>query len=193
MATVERGASDIYVPWRVVQLAMTEGRAMGGGVGASQRPGRPVIPVHQPTEPPTAWDPEPWQSFAMCRTIGRAVPGSVLGTWAMRIAQVPLDRSLASLAALDQYLGLLSTSLASPDASGGWARRAAVLTGSYVGEVLCLQAGAQWAENQDAPPGPLRYELVTPDGGAAYPVLWALERLRGQGRGIADRVRALLV
>lgn len=193
MATVERGASDTYVPWRVVQLAITEGRAMGASVGASQRPGRPVTPVYPPTEPPTAWDPDPWPGFAMCRTIGRAVPGSVLGTWAARIAQVPLDRSLASLAAIDQYLALLSTSMAAPTASGGWARRAAVLTGSYVGEVLSLQAGAQWAENEDAPPGPLRYELVTPDGGAAYPVLWSLERVRGQGRGIADRVRALLV
>lgn len=192
MATVERSASDRYVPWRVVQLAMTEGRAMGAGAASSQRP-RPVMPVHPPTAPPTAWDPDPWPSFALCRTIGRAVPGSVLGTWAARIAQVPLDRSLASLSAVDQYLALLSTSMAAPDASGGWARRAAVLTGSYVGEVLCLQAGAQWAENPDAPPGPLRYELVTPDGGAAYPVLWALERVRGQGRGIADRVRSLLV
>jgi len=195
MATVERGPSDTYVPWRVVQLAMTEGRAMGAGAVASQRGGRAgsAAPLHTPTEPPTAWDPDPWPNFTLYRTIGRVVPGSVLGTWASRVAQVPLDRSLASLAGIDQYLALLGTSAAAPSASGGWARRAAVLTGSYVGEVLCLQAGARWAENEDAPPGPLRYELVTPDGGAAFPVLWALERLRGQGRSIADRVRSLLL
>lgn len=195
MAVVERGPSDRYVPWRIVQLAMTEGRAMGAGAVASQRGGRGATPteVHAPTEPATAWDPDPWPNFLLFRTIGRVVPGSVLGTWATRIAQVPLDRSLASLAAIDQYLSLLATSAAAPAASGGWARRAAVLTGSYVGEVLCLQGGARWEENEDAPPGPLGFELVTPDGGAAFPVLWALERLRGQGRSIAERVRALLV
>lgn len=195
MATVERGPADVYVPWRVVQLATTEGRPMGGGAAMSQRGGRaaPGIPPHQPTEPPTAWDPDPWPDFDLYRTIGRVVPGSVLGTWATRVAQAPLDRSLASIAAIDQYLTLLATSAAPADASGGWARRAAVLTGSYVAEVLCLHAGARSDENPDAPPGPLRYELVTPDGGAAYPVLWALERARGQGRSIAERVRALLV
>jgi len=195
MATIERATGDAYVPWRVVQLAMTEGRAMGTGALASQRAGRAAAsaPIHTPTEPPTAWDPDPWPNFVLYRTIGRVVPGSVLGTWASRVARVPLDRSLASLTAIDQYLTLLGTSAAPPSASGGWARRAAVLTGSYVGEVLCLHAGATWAENEDAPLGPLRYELVTPDGGAAFPVLWSLERLRGQGRSIADRVRALLV
>jgi hypothetical protein len=39
----------------------------------------------------------------------------------------------------------------------------------------------------------LRYEIVTPDGAATYPVLWTLERLRGQGRtSISERARSLL-
>jgi len=43
------------------------------------------------------------------------------------------------------------------------------------------------------PRGPLRYEIVTPDGGATYPVLWSLERLRGQNRAsIHERARAVL-
>jgi hypothetical protein len=193
MATIERGGLSTFVPWRAVQLAMTEGRAMGASPGMSQRSDSGGEPPRAPAEPHTAWDPEPWPPFGLFRTIGRVVPGSVLGTWSARIVQVPLDRSLASLAAVDQYLALLATSAVPPDASGGWARRAAVLTGAYVGEVLCLQAGARWAENPDALFGPLRFELVTPDGGAAYPVLWALERLRGPGRSMADRVRALLV
>jgi len=72
-------------------------------------------------------------------------------------------------------------------------RYAAVLTGAYVGEVLCLNGGARWSENTDVPLGPLRFELVTPDGGAAYPVLWALERLRGQTKAsIVERARGVL-
>ena len=195
MATIERGRADTYVPWRAVQLAMTEGRAMGVAPGGSGRAARPesAEPPRPASAPPTAWDPAPWPDFGLYCTIGRVVPGSVLGTWAARILQTPLDRSFASLTAIDHYLSLLATSAVPPDASGGWARRAAVLTGAYVGEVLCLQAGAQWAENEAAPFGPLRFELVTPDGGAAYPVLWSLERVRGHGRSIADRVRALLV
>jgi hypothetical protein len=193
MATVERSASDTFVPWRAVHLAMTEGRALGVAPGLSRRPGEPSgEPPRAPPPPTTAWDPAPWPDFGTYRTIGRVVPGSVLGTWASRSAHLPLDRSIASITAIDQYLTLLATSVAQPDASGGWARRAAVLTSSYVGEVLCLQAGANWAENAEVPFGPLRFELVTPDGGAAYPVLWSLERARGQGRTIAERVRALL-
>jgi hypothetical protein len=58
---------------------------------------------------------------------------------------------------------------------------------------LCLNAGARWSENEDMPRGPLRYEIVTPDGGATYPVLWSLERLRGQNRAsIHERARAVL-
>ena len=195
MATVERGRADTYVPWRAVQLAMTEGRAMGVAPGGSGRVARPesAEAPRAAAAPPTAWDPAPWPDFGLYRTIGRVVPGSVLGTWAARILQTPLDRSLASLSAIDHYLSLLATSAVPPDASGGWARRAAVLTGAYVGEVLCLQAGARWDENETTPFGPLRFELVTPDGGAAYPVWWSLERVRGQGRSIAERVRALLV
>ncbi len=194
MATIERErGGETFVPWRAVQLALTEGRTMGVPSAASLRPGRAAaVPPRTPMEPQSAWDPEPWPDFEMFRTIGRVVPSSVLGTWSARIAQTPLDRSLGSVAAIDQYLALLATSAVPPDASGGWARRAAVLTGSYVGEVLCLQAGARWDENPDAPFGPLRFELVTPDGAAAYPVLWSLERLRGQGRGVAERIRALV-
>jgi len=194
MATIERPRGESYQPWRAIQQAMTESRPIRLAANispesahAARREG-----ARRPADPGTAWDPNPWPDFAMLPLIGRVMPGSVLGTWAGRIAQVPLDRSLASLAAIDQYLALLATSEVAPEASGGWARRAAVLSGAYTGEVLCLNGGARWSENQDAPFGPLRFELVTPDGGAAYPVLWALERLRGQGRSIAERARAVL-
>lgn len=195
MATIEIPNQAPYLPWRSIQQALTEGRPLRLSLGpALARVLDPsILSARRPVEPPTAWDPEPWPPFALFQTIGRAVPGSVIGTWAARIAQVPLDRSVPSLAAVDEYLALLATSAVPPSASGGWARRAAVLTGAYVGEVLCLNAGARWTENPDAPPGPLRFELVTPDGGAAYPVLWSLERLREQGRvSIAERARGVL-
>lgn len=192
MATIERPRGDSFQPWRAVQLALMEGRAVRVSAGGT-KPGLRPADGRRPVDPPTAWAPEPWPPFALFQLIGRVVPGSVLGTWAARIVQVPLDRSIASLGAVDQYLALLATSAVVAEASGGWARRAAVLTGAYVGEVLCLNAGARWSENPDAPFGPLRFELVTPDGGAAYPVLWALERLRGQAQtSIVERARAVL-
>lgn len=195
MATIERPRGDPFGPWRAVQLSMTEGRPIRlvASVNVQSLPDDAARAPRRPVEPPTAWDPAPWPDFGLFQLISRVVTGSVLGTWASRMVQVPLDRSLASLTAIDEYLGLLGTSAIAPDASGGWARRAAVLTGAYVGEVLCLNAGAHWSENVDMPPGPLRYELVTPDGAATYPVLWSLERVRGQARGtVAERVRALL-
>jgi hypothetical protein len=193
MATIERTRGESYLPWRAVHLAMTEGRAIRIAAGAGQEVPSPAAEgARRPVDPPTAWDPDPWPSFGMVELIGRVVPGSVLGTWASRMMQVPLDRSLASLAAVDQYLDLLATSAVAPDASGGWARRAAVLSGAYTGEVLCLNTGARWSENRDMPFGPLRFELVTPDGGAAYPVLWSLERLRGHGRSIAEHARSVI-
>jgi hypothetical protein len=194
MATIERPRGDSYQPWRAVHLAMTEGRPIRIAAGVSLPPGSELgAHARRPIEPPTAWDPEPWPDFELFQLIGRVVTGSVLGTWAARMAQVPLDRTLGSLSAIDDYLSLLATSVVTPEASGGWARRAAVLTGAYTGEVLCLSGGARWSENPDAPPGPLRYEIVTPDGAATYPVLWTLERLRGQGRtSISERARSLL-
>jgi hypothetical protein len=192
MATIERPRGDSFQPWRAVQLALMEGRAVRVSAGGT-KPGLRPADGRRPVDPPTAWAPEPWPPFALFQLIGRVVPGSVLGTWAARIVQAPLDRSIASLGAVDQYLALLATSAVVAEASGGWARRAAVLTGAYVGEVLCLNAGARWSENADVPFGPLRFELVTPDGGAAYPVLWALERLRGQAQAsIVERARSVL-
>ena len=195
MATIERPRGETYQPWRAVHQAMTEGRPIriAANVSPESTGAARAEGARRPSAPPTAWDPDPWPTFTMLQVIGRVVPSSVLGTWAGRMAQIPLDRSLASLAAIDQYLALLATSAVAPEANGGWARRAAVLTGAYTGEVLCLNAGARWSENTDAPFGPLRFELVTPDGGAAYPVLWTLDRLRGQGRAtIAERARAVI-
>ncbi len=193
MATIERPRGETYQPWRAVHQALMDGRPVRVAASAGRAsPDTPEKP-RRPPDPPSAWAPAPWPDFALFQRIGRAVPSSVLGTWSARIVQVPLDRSLASLSAVDQYLGLLATSALGAEASGGWGRRAAVLTGAYLGEVLCLNAGARWSENVDAPFGPLRFELVTPDGGAAYPVLWTLERLRGQSGGsVADRARAML-
>jgi hypothetical protein len=194
MATIQRPRGESYQPWRAVHLAMTEGRPIRIAASVSLPGGSEASALaRQPVEPPTAWDPDPWPDFGLFQLIGRVVTGSVLGTWASRMVQVPLDRSLGSLSAIDEYLALLATSVVTPEASGGWARRAAVLTGAYAGEVLCLNAGARWSENEDMPRGPLRYEIVTPDGGATYPVLWSLERLRGQNRAsIHERARAVL-
>jgi hypothetical protein len=63
-----------------------------------------------------------------------------------------------------------------------WVRHAAVLTGSYVAELACLHAGGRFVENDAAPAGPLRFEVLLPNGRAVYPLLFAYERLAGKTR-----------
>jgi hypothetical protein len=93
--------------------------------------------------------------------------------------EVPLDLSFASLRSLDRYVTLLAPPLAPSDAEAGWVRRASILVGAYVGEVLRATRGGEW--------GPLRgelraeaYRVEMPGGIKALPVASAFERLSGR-------------
>jgi hypothetical protein len=103
--------------------------------------------------------------------------------WAARCLKVPLDRTPASLVALDRYATLLNPRGNTPGNALGWVRLAALLTGSYVADLLCLHSGGRFSENDAAPLGPLRFEVLLPDGNAVYPVLFAYDRLSGKKAG----------
>jgi hypothetical protein len=93
--------------------------------------------------------------------------------------ELPLDLSFASLRSLDRYVTLLAPPLAPPDPEAAWVRRAAILVGAYLGEVLRSTRGGAW----EAVRGELRpeaYRLALPGGIRALPVAAAYERLSGR-------------
>jgi hypothetical protein len=117
------------------------------------------------------------------KNLTRALASSTLGVWAARCLKIPLDRTPGSLRALDRYATLLNPRGKSPGSTAAWVRHAAVLTGGYVGELLCLHAAGRFNENDAAPEGPLRFEVILPSGSAVYPVLFAYERFAGKRWG----------
>lgn len=183
-AKVERRSGQAYVPWQLVQLALTKGASLRADAGPRPHPAaEPCEPrTRTSVVPPSPWGAELWPSLAVLPELGRNLPSSVIGSWASRVLHVPLDRSLASARAIERYVALLAPHRLDPPLEPSLARRPAVLSGAYLGELLCLHAAGRWAENDLAPNGPLRFEVVMPDGSAAYPVLWTHERLRGTER-----------
>jgi hypothetical protein len=182
-AAVSRDA-ERYVPWSEFARALGEGESLRKGAGPPPHPAAepPEEVVSVATETPTLWDPRPWPTVAEARTLTRALSSSALGVWAARCQKMPLDRTPASLAAIDRYATLLNPRGRDPGQSLGWVRHAAVLAGSYVGELFCLHGGAKFVENEAAAEGPLRFEVLLPNGNAVYPLLFAYERLCGKKR-----------
>lgn len=182
-AVVKRDA-ERYVPWNQLARALGEGESLRQGAGPPPHPAAepPEELVSVVTETPTPWDPKPWPTVERARALTRALSSSALGVWAARCQKMPLDRTPASLAVLDRYATLLNPRGRDPGQALDWVRHAAVLTGAYVGELICLHAGAKFVENDAAPEGPLRFEVLLPNGNAVYPLLFAYERLCGKKR-----------
>lgn len=132
-----------------------------------------------PLVPPAPWDPDAWPEPALVPRLGLALGDSIVGLYCAELGRGPLDRSLTSLTPLDDYVSLLAPRDAPRAGDTPWVRRAAVLVGAYVGEVLCHAAGARWAPPVTAVPGPERYTLLLPDRSTATPVLAVYDRLRG--------------
>jgi hypothetical protein len=174
-----------YLPWNEVSTALGEGLSLRKGAGPPPHPGAepPEEIVSVVAETPTPWDPKPWPSLGEVKELTRAIASSALGVWAARCMKIPLDRTPASLRALDRYAALLNPRGGDPGTTSTWVRHAAVLTGSYLGELVCLHAGGRFSENDAAPEGPLRFEVLMPDGNAVYPLLFAFERLGGKKPG----------
>jgi hypothetical protein len=180
---VKRDA-ERYVPWTEFARALGEGESLRKGAGPPPHPAAepPDEVVSVATETPTPWDPKPWPTVDEARKLSRALSSSALGVWAARCQKMPLDRTPGSLAVIDRYATLLNPRGRDPGQARSWVRHAAVLTGSYVGELLCLHAGGKFVENDAAPEGPLRFEVLLPNGNAVYPLLFAYERLCGKKR-----------
>jgi hypothetical protein len=128
--------------------------------------------------PPTPWDPAPWPDVALMPELGGSLRESPVGLYCAGV-ELPLDLSFASLRSLDRYVTLLAPPLAPSDPEAAWIRRAAVLVGAYVGEVLRATRGGNWEPIR----GEIRaevYRVVLPGGAKALPVAAAFERLSGR-------------
>jgi tetratricopeptide (TPR) repeat protein len=128
--------------------------------------------------PPTPWDPVPWPDVSRLPELGATLRQSPVGLYCAGI-EVPLDLSFASLRSLDRYVTLLAPPLAPSDPEAAWVKRAAVLVGAYMGEVLRATRGGSWEPTR----GELRadsYRFALPSGTKALPVASAFERLSGR-------------
>ena len=128
--------------------------------------------------PPTPWDPAPWPDPEQLPWLGGRLRESPVGLYCAGV-ELPLDLSFASLRSLDRYVTLLAPPLAPPDPEAAWVRRAAVLVGGYMGEVLRATRGGAW----EGARGDLRaeaYRVALPGGVKALPVAAAFERLTGR-------------
>jgi hypothetical protein len=145
-----------------------------------------------PLAPPAPWDPDSWPKLSLIPRLGRAISDSIVARFCANFGEGPLDRSLASLGVLEGYVGLIAPSKAPRAHDAPWVRRASVLIGAYVGEVVCQVAGAHWASIDGLPTGPESYTLRLKGGGKATPILIVYERLQGKRmQSLRDYAEAL--
>jgi len=79
--------------------------------------------------------------------------------WCRRYAAGPLDGSMASLASVEAYLGLVAPPAAPPTRAEPWAVRVTVLLGAYLGEVLRETIGGAWELDARTVNDPGEYRL----------------------------------
>lgn len=101
---------------------------------------------------------------------------------------VKLDHSLASLAAVDQYLDDAFGGGRAPGADS-WTptpddRKLIAMLGSYLGEVLRRRLGGDWEDDAERPGMPLYVRLRLPSGSAILPLERTYRRLK-EGRANA--------
>jgi hypothetical protein len=173
---------DRYAPLSHATAALGGAFSLRASAGPPLHPGaEPPDPCsHRGADPPSPWDPMPWPELHQMTELGRAFPTSAIGTWASRVLGIPLDRTPRSAEAIRRYLALVRPSPEGP--SGKTERRAAVFAGAYLGELVCLHRAGRWNETDAAPEGPLRYEVLLPDGSGVYPVLLCHDEVTGSSK-----------
>jgi hypothetical protein len=174
------GQGLCFAPLRDMHARLQAGHALT--IGGTPLPHPGAEPLGQrialDVTPPTPWDPAAWPNLAQLSLVGSQLGGSPVGMFCETV-ELPLDLTFASLRALDRYVTLLAPPLAPPDPEAVWVRRASVLVGAYVGEVLRTTRGGSWEPLR----GELRaeaYRVSLPGGASALPVAAAFERLSGR-------------
>ena len=171
-----------FAPFQQLRLRLEQGKRFAFETTSGQRARTSGAPIAMPMAPPTPWDPADWPSPRMMPRLGLAFAQSVVELYCAEFASGPLDRSRASLRALDDYVRLLAPRGSRAAGSARWVKRAAVLTGAYLGETLRETLGAAWRDTLGAAAGPESYALLLPDGGVTHPVEETEQRLTGQNK-----------
>jgi tetratricopeptide (TPR) repeat protein len=149
--------------------------------------------VGNPVAPPTPWAPNPWPPPSQIGIIGRSLSESPIARYCEEFAEGPLDRSTASLIALDTYLDLVAPRGAPIDADAAWTRRVSVLAGGYLGETLRELVGGEWVYGVDAADDALAFRLKLRGTTEALPVAQVLERVIGERSStLVDYARTLM-
>ncbi len=186
-ASLKRGGSELR-PFRMIEGRMQRGVALPteraldfehAHPGAEPWSHRMAVPL----EPPCPWE-GTWPDWSAIPFIGRAVSRSPIAAWCQHYAEGPLDRSLASLSAIDSYLALIAPPRAPRMEEPAWAVRAAVSIGAYLGETLRASAGGEWTSDDEAS-GAGSYVLLSGDA-ELRPVLRVWLRLQNQVGPLAD-------
>jgi tetratricopeptide (TPR) repeat protein len=183
-----------FAPFRQLRLRLLQGKPLLFEGAEGQRARVSGAPIAMPVAPPAPWDPAPWPSPRMLPRLSLAFSQSVVELYCAEFGGGPLDRKLSGLHALDTYTALLAPEGSRAAADARWVQRASLLVGAYLGEVVREATGAAWRDvAEEAPTGPDSYALILPDGGSAYPVLQAFERLSGQDTAPLSRYATRLV
>jgi hypothetical protein len=183
--------SGRFVPGRHLAKALLDGTPLARGAGPKPHPG-----AEPPDYPEIDYDGPvsllPWPSLTTASATGRSLHTSVIGRWALQNAGTGLDMSWQSLTAIDAYLDLVSPRARPAVPHARWVRRAVVLTGSYLGEVLVAEGGGRWGERANACDAEA-LEVRLENGAIVAPLKLAHERLtRVRSEPIAERMAALL-
>lgn len=145
------GVSVEWYPFELVEarirrgLRLPQGADLGPGNLTEGDPWRYRLAVPEVVDLP--WrSARAWPTLDEVRAIGRAMSQSVISRYTATVLGAPLDRTYASLTALDEFLTLIAPRRTEPP-DARVIRRQAVLAGSYVGEVLRATEGAEWTHS----------------------------------------------
>ncbi len=191
-ATIHAAGLSVH-PCQLVRERLVHGAALRLPQPTRLHPGADPFgnssPIAQP--PPSPWDPDPWPNPARLADVARALPESVVGLHCRNASGRALDHSQASLNSVERFLDLLAPPDAPLDATAAWVRRAALLAGGYLGQVLVVERGARLHVRERVDDlHSYRYDL--PNGTACYPVERVHERLLGRAvSSLSDYVAEL--
>jgi tetratricopeptide (TPR) repeat protein len=115
--------------------------------------------ITAPLAPEAPWGEGRWPVAETVPRIGRALSHSVVALYCSEHLRIHLDRSVASLHAIDKYLELVVNGRAL-EKGGRWHNWLSVFVGSYLGEVLCNSFAGQWVLRD--PPLPEEFMVKLP-------------------------------
>ncbi|HEX4477003.1 MAG TPA: tetratricopeptide repeat protein [Polyangiaceae bacterium] len=190
--------SESWHPFRIVKARLQAGRRATLRDALSNvlvKPGTEPwrTRLANPVAPPVPWAPAAWPRPSEVASIGRSLPRSPVGLYCAEFAEGALDRSTASLIALDSYLDLVAPRAATPDPDAAWTRRVAILAGGYVGETVRELIGGDWVYGVDSADDALGFRLMLRGTVQATPVAHVLERVIGaRSSTLVDYAKTLM-